>query len=236
MSIYKKTKDYDKFKFFGFNRPLNEGLVKRLMDSISQIGYMDGSVITVDKDYAILDGQHRFTACMRLGLDINYVISNVNAYDAIIKLNANQVHWTTKDYVHAWAEKGIKCYKYIENFDREHKLGISNSLLICSTDIAGGTDLRAIKKGTPFPINPNSQGILDFMKACEAVPYWKSSTFVKALVRLFKVSNDKQRAKIIVNIISIPQQATPNDYLSVFENIANRKMKKSNHVSFRQIV
>ena len=37
--VIKTTKDYDKFQVFKFNRPISEGLVKKIMESITQIGY-----------------------------------------------------------------------------------------------------------------------------------------------------------------------------------------------------
>lgn len=84
-----RTKNYDQFKVFDFNRAINKGLVNKLMESINEIGYMPGKPVIVDKDMAIIDGQHRFTACVNLGIEVEYVITDVDAHTAVIQLNAN---------------------------------------------------------------------------------------------------------------------------------------------------
>lgn len=170
MATYNKTRDYEKFNFFTFNRPLNESLVKKLMESIQAIGYLDASVITVDPHYNIIDGQHRFTACMRLGKDIVYTISNVNPHEAVIKMNANQVNWSLADYVHAWAEQGVKCYKYIESFESIHKFSTVLCLHMCANSTIG-TKTIGVKKGITFPINPNAEKIANYIKSCNNTSY-----------------------------------------------------------------
>jgi sulfur transfer complex TusBCD TusB component (DsrH family) len=228
-----KTKDYSLFQVFKFNRPVNEGLVKRIMESIKEIGYMEGKPVLVDEEMAIIDGQHRFTACERLGIEVPYVMTSVDPQKEIIHLNANQVHWKMADYVHTWAEQGVKCYVHLEDFEARRKFGITNSILILFGGSTDKTDIKRIKAGYKFTINPKAETIAAFINSCGDVPYAKSSYFIKAVVRLFKVANEAQIAKIKAGIISLPQQPTAAAYLAAFENIANRNVRANNRVSFK---
>lgn len=232
-TIQHTTTDYNKFQVFLFNRPILEGPVKRLMASITEIGYSPDKPILVDKTFAIIDGQHRYTACVRLGLPIHYVISNVDPHTAVIKLNAVQNRWQMQDYIHAWAEEGVSCYNYMVNFEKINKLGISNTLIICLGASIGSTGAAKLRKGEVFPINTDADKIVEFILQCKIVSYYKTTFFVKAVTKLFTLTDDKQRNKILKYIISLPQQATVSDYIMAFENIVNRTVKKSSQISFK---
>jgi len=232
--VIKTTKDYDKFQVFKFNRPINESLVKRIMESITQIGYTPGKPILVDKDYAIIDGQHRFTACHRLGIEIQYQITDIDPHVAIIQLNTTQAHWKMQDYIHAWAEQGVKCYQHLEEFEERRKLGITNCIsILFNGNSLDSTDAKKIKEGAKFTINTNAEKIAQFVLDCDFVPYHKSGSFIKAMVKIFKLADAKQIEKIRIGLISVPQQPTMSHYLIAFENLVNRGLQSKNRVSFK---
>lgn len=229
-----KTKDYDKFHKFDFNRGINNGLVNRLMESIKEIGYMPGKPIIVDKKMNIIDGQHRFTACVNLGIEVEYVITDVDPHTAIIKLNADQVNWKMIDYVNSWAQQGVKCYEHLLDFEERRGLGITNSVTILFSTNHDSSEMQRIKAGYKFQINPKAETIAAFIAHCKDVPYYKSSYFIRAVVRLFRLANEEQIEKVKNGIISLPQQPTAAAYLAAFENLANRGVHSKNRVSFRQ--
>ena len=232
-STIHKTKDYDKFKHYSFNRTLNEGLVKRIMESINKIGYIHGKAVIVDKEMSIIDGQHRFEACKRLNLPIYYMVTTGDPQETIIQLNAQQQGWKMADYIDSWAGKGVKCYKQLKDFEATHHLGITNSLLVLFDSTVERADIKNIKIGKSFKLNPHADAIMAFLKDCSSVPYWKSSYFIKAVVRVFGMANAKQIEKIKVNIPALPQQATAAAYVAAFENIVNRGVQAKNRVSFK---
>ena len=228
---YIRTKNYKQFQFKRFNRVLNEGLVKRLMKSIQEIGYIAGKPVLVDSNNAIIDGQHRFEACKRLGVEVVYSVINTDADKAVIELNANQEAWTLTDYIQAYAKKGVRCYKEIIDFHEKHPFGISNAITIClGNDNKKSDDIKA---GKVFPINPNAERIAEFINDCKVVPYYKKTHFVRAIVKLFTLANDEQLQKIKKNMISLPEQVNSSEYLMAFQNIVNRKVRSKNHVSFK---
>jgi hypothetical protein len=102
----RRTNDYSKFKFIEFNRPLNLRHVAKLK---SKIEYKDmQTIITVDYNYGILDGQHRFTAYKELGLPFNYVrlpissIEDTAAY--FMTVNSNSRGLTNSEFIHSLAK------------------------------------------------------------------------------------------------------------------------------------
>jgi hypothetical protein len=230
-----QTTDYSKFKFYDFNRPINKSLVKRLKSSINEIGFIKGNPILVDKDFAIKDGQHRFTALMELGMPIYYyVVKGGDAHKIVTLLNAEQVRWTIDNYVHAWAEEGLSCYKKLEEFGNKYNINMSQAVIIFFKGSDDGGNMNGIKAGKHYSINPEHQRIMDFMMYCkDIVPYWKGSFFVRALVRLFKVITDEQVEKLKKGIIALPQQVSAENYMISFENLVNKGVSAHKRVSFR---
>lgn len=232
-TLLKVTTNYDKFNFIKFNRKLNEGLVKRLMSSIKEIGYVTGKPVIVDKDMNIIDGQHRFEACKRLKLPIYYTVEKADVQKAMMNLNAQQSNWQTKDYISSYAESGLKCYADLLNFDQLYGLGISNSLEIFFEHLDRGSIINALRKGKIFKVNTQASEIARFITDCNLVPYYKSAYFVRAVTRVYKKATKAQLEKLKAGIVSLPQQATAAAYIASFENIVNRGLMAKNRVSYK---
>ena len=72
-----QTKDYDKFKTIKGNRNIDEPHVRSLQRSFLENGNrMDQEPMEVTDDFAILDGQHRFTGSKRLDMPVCYIIKS----------------------------------------------------------------------------------------------------------------------------------------------------------------
>jgi hypothetical protein len=82
------------------------------------------SPIVVDKEYRIIDGQHRFKACCMLGLPIYYIV-DVNGSEKDIKLrNSQQTQWEYKNFLSFHAEN-IEDYKIIQDLCDKYVLKAS---------------------------------------------------------------------------------------------------------------
>ena len=220
-----KTTNYDLFSFMQENRPINNGLVNRIIQSIKDIGYIESRPIIVNDSLVIIDGQHRFHACKKLNLPIFYEISDADMNKAMIALNMNQMIWRIEEYIGSWAKSGIDCYVYLYEFEKKHKIGVSNSVAI-----VGGTGLRPdqIRSGKPFNINKNSEEIAYFILRCKQfLPFALTKPFVTSITVLFKKVDSKEINKVYDKMQSLKKQATMTDYLVCYENILN-KYKKNN--------
>jgi len=98
------TDKYEKFKILKQNRNLTRSHINQLKDSITKHGYITSNPIIVDENMNIVDGQHRFIACVEMGLPIYYEIIN-DAESLLIDLNAIQKKWSANDYLKYYAQK-----------------------------------------------------------------------------------------------------------------------------------
>jgi hypothetical protein len=221
-----KTKNYNLFGYMKSNRSINNGLVERLVKSINEIGYIESRPVIVNEDMIIIDGQHRFEACKRLELPIVYEVSNVDMAKAMVALNMNQQIWRLEDYVNSYAAQGRECYIYISNFENKYKLGISNSLLLCTDKLLRkGAEIR---NGKDFLIAKDAHQVAEFVLNCkDYFSFYKNGTFVYSIKLLFKYASPSDVKKVYSKIQSLRQQAKASDYLSCYENIIN-KNKKTN--------
>lgn len=98
----------DNIRISKANRKIYSNHVDRLVELIRKNGYIDGLPIIVDEDGWIIDGQHRFLACKKLGIKAPIVIGKT--FDIVPILNSSQMKWSTGDYVNFYAAKGIEDY------------------------------------------------------------------------------------------------------------------------------
>ncbi len=228
-----KTNNYDLFSFMPNNRGINNSFVNRLITSIKKIGYIESKPITVDSNLTIIDGQHRFHACKKMGIPVFYEISeNIDKNSAIISLNSTQNIWRLKEYVDYHASNGLQCYKELQDFENKYKLGISNSIVICHRT---GASVQ-IRKGIEFILNEQRHDVAIFInKAFNNIPFAKSKHFIDAVTILHKKTTDKNVRKIMNNILAISKQVDAYSYLIVFENMLNKHVQKEeNKVYLRQ--
>lgn len=96
----------------GINRNIIPSHVTKLANSVDAMGiirpvvvstfnFLDGKDVTY-----IIDGQHLYTACLRLNLDIPYVEIKINTVEELVEkialLNASSKSWTLQDYIQSW--------------------------------------------------------------------------------------------------------------------------------------
>ena len=77
---YEST-DYNKFKFVEANRDLNEHHVKEIMKEIENNDLRDESPVKVSDKFELMEGQHTFVGCERLGLPVKYIFSRMTIDD-----------------------------------------------------------------------------------------------------------------------------------------------------------
>ena len=222
---------YQEFSFFDDNREIIQGKVKKLAESIEEIGYIQANPIIVDKKLRIIDGQHRFLACQELGLPIHYEISEVDHERAMILLNTTQNSWRMSDYVRLWTKRGVECYMVLSQFESKYRLGISNSMKVVFDNYASG---GAVKEGKQFVISKNKDDIAEFIYECkETLDFWKSAKFIHAIVLLFNMADKKDIAKLREKAMVFRRQPTTQDYLQLFENVINKGKSKKIRLTYR---
>lgn len=99
------THDYKKFRFIRGNRIIVKSKVKKLIDSYNAgLNLFPFCPILINKDFYIIDGQHRLTACKELGTPIHFTTAHwllksdwQMAGDAWVKKAGNYIHGIVKE-------------------------------------------------------------------------------------------------------------------------------------------
>ena len=216
------TTDYNLFKFYEQNRPV--GSNKTIVKSIKEINLTPYNPIIVNSDFYIIDGQNRFEACRKLDLPIYFVILP-KQYDtdlAMITLNKHQDMWRQEDFLHFHATEQGGCWKDLEEFDKAHKLGISNSVVIYPLKFINASQL---KMGTvKFEKNTLAESIVEFLndERVKELKFRKTRPFVLAVRKAFETYEPKQIAKLKKKILLVEMSANYEQYLTAFKNILRK--------------
>ena len=130
------------------NRDTYDAHIGKFETLLSEYGFMDSlKVIPSDGCYLVVEGQHRFEAGKRLGMDEFpcYVIDWLEGCDEdeiqniIISLNANNKAWTIYDFVKSFADRGDEDYKVLKARMIQYRDTLSNGVVAsCHTGAIRG--------------------------------------------------------------------------------------------------
>lgn len=125
-----ETKDYSLFSFLEENRPVNPSHVASLMKSMRE-EYLF-TVIIVNEDHAVIDGQHRLEACKQLSLPVYYVIRPYGLQQ-LHRYNTDMINWTNADFGHFY-QKGNADYYYFMSVMTENNFSYTSTMIILKGD------------------------------------------------------------------------------------------------------
>ena len=201
----KSSKDYAMFKKLEGNRPVNPNQVQKIIESVKAINVLKAKPIIVANGY-IIDGQHRFEACVQLEEEVNYIevspITDEEMRFLMSQLNSNVKNWSPADYLQQFVIQGKENYIYLKDFlikdgDKKNKISISTAVYFLSNfnDLAyKNLDIVHFKEGFYMPENKEKgeQKRNEFLRIRELVlehaPTLKkaieSANFIKAFTRL----------------------------------------------------
>lgn len=157
------TTEYGLFHKLLGNRKIDEHHVMRLMDSMSQKQLI--VPIIVNENLEIIDGQHRFEACRRLGLPIFYIGIEGYRLEECHILNANNRTYSIRDFLEGYAQLGYDEYKKVKEFSTKYPF---LSLHLCQIYLTGG-----VRKDKQSDFKSGNFKISDYSLAC----LWAERTF-----------------------------------------------------------
>ena len=222
MKIYSTT-CYSRFSFLDNNRIVKRSHVDKLKKSIKEIDLTKCNPIKVDVNLRIIDGQHRYQACMELGLPIYYVVLNgVDAEQAMIIDNQNNKKWEMMDWLRYRANKNGGCYKMLLDFIQQTGTTISNAMVIYPGKAINAATLRA--GTTDFGVNEKAFDIVHFLQSQEVktLSFRNTRAFNLAIRIAFDEYSKKQMEKLKRKILKVCQCANYKQYLTVFSNIIKK--------------
>jgi len=156
-------------KLVGINRDTSPAHVQKLKLSIEQIGMLQAiivaelSFITGKKELYIIEGQHKYEACMALGIDIPYVIiKGIYDYKALVEtialLNSSSKSWKMEDYILAWGSVNPDYKKLMVLYNKYGvEVNIAAGILSNNESLFSGRSNQLIKQGNFCITNNNAE-------------------------------------------------------------------------------
>ena len=228
-----RTLDYDRFRFFDTNRNIVESHVRKLMASISEIGLLEE--ITVNEDYYIIDGQHRFEALKRMSEHIVAKIKIGASSDSIIPVNIVRRGWSIMDYITHYSEAGNQDYilirEVIQNNDSKLSTG---TLLDLYSDSTFTSSAKGIREGA-FKINLDKGAMLkEMIIGLEPfIPMYSQTTkFARAFSKVVKGNEnfDIKRFKSQLQKHKLMIYPNSDDTARSIVELYNRRLGEKNRI------
>lgn len=242
--IYREN-DYSKFKKLDGNRGISPNRVRKIVDSINDVGYILNP-ICVNERMEIIDGQGRFEALKLLSLPIDYYIVPGIGINECIAMNVNMTNWKLEDYVYCYADLGNQSYLFLKDlYDKYKHIGIHVILNACKVKYLGklitaevgngGSEPQKVKFGT-FQCSEeeykNAIGTLDFINSVYSriheINAGRKDYYYLAMAFAYRNHNcdNRKLADKFNNEIKIKPVTSVPDALEELERIYNYKLSK----------
>ena len=228
-----RTMDYDRFRFFNTNRNIVESHVRKLMSSISEVGLLEE--ITINEDYYIIDGQHRFEALKRMSEHIVAKIKIGASSDNIIPVNIIRKGWSIMDYINHYAERGNKDYRLIRGVIENNETKLSTgTLLDLYSDTTSQSSAKGVRAGV-FEINIDKGVMLtEMIVGLEPfIPMYSQTTkFARAFSKVVKGNEnfDIKRFKSQLQKHKLMIYPNSDDTARSIVELYNRRLGEKNRI------
>ena len=239
------TADIDRLKEFptdtGVQRFIDEANVKRIMHSMQEI-YIP-SVIKINQDWYILDGQHSKEAIKRLQLkneQLVYVQYDTSGFDkdVCILLNTTSKKWNALDFLNVWVNAGKDDYIFLKEFLDKYQFPFQVSLYMFGVTVQGGNTAK-FKNGTMvIPPQDREKGIeiaRGYIDLKEYIPneIMCMQSFVKAFAIIFrnpKYNHTRMLKQVISHRDKVYKCSNIANYEKMLEDVYN--FKRRDRVNF----
>lgn len=221
------TEDYFMFKPLDGNRKKNQLHIKRLKKSMQE-NYLF-TVIIVNENYEIIDGQHRFEVIKDLRLPLHYIVCEGYGLNEVQVLNQNSKNWQGDDYMNGYAELGLKDYMLYREFKNKYKLGHAETRGLLA-GYENGDAFNAFKNGT-FKIKDYNSACIKAEKIQMIKNYYDGynrRAFVFAMNALFKNKNfefTEFLRKLKMQPSALVDCTSSSQYILLIEEIYNYKRR-----------
>ena len=184
----KWTDNYDIFSLLVGNRPPNQNHIRRLKSLILKNGWRKSSLIIVNKNLTVYDGQHRLWALRQIKQEtgrvytIGYQIDNQLTLEKVQIMNDVVLPWRPTDYIDSNIKRGKSDYKFIKEVMTEFELPYTAVLALLSS-VNGHISQDMFRRGE---VDIKDRDTIWYYASClkQIKPYsrvWNMRTFVTAI-------------------------------------------------------
>lgn len=236
-----ETSDYTQFKKHPANRDIDEKSRDRLVEAIQKKNLLKSHPIVVDKEFYIIDGQHRLEACKKLQIPVTYVMDENITTEDIIALNTNRKSWNMEDFLNFYVSKHRKDYILLDEFIRREKIHLNIALRLLNGN-RNGAFYEEYKNGSyKFPSPEELEDVLTKqLQINQVINYIKTKTsglktyldrvtFYGAMVDFFNIKSfefEVFMTKLQYRIDLMHACTRQNEYVKLFKDIYNWKNKR----------
>ena len=108
-----------------FTTPRSTRRIKRISQSMKEVGFLPTQPITIAPSGHVVDGQHRLQSAKELGIGVYYMVdttiknSTASIFQAAVRQNESQESWSKNDYIKGYVARGNKNYVTLKEFMNE---------------------------------------------------------------------------------------------------------------------
>ena len=224
------TTEYSRFHLVTGNRPIHRRRVDRLREAIKKNNLCELYPIICRADFGIVDGQHRFLACVAEKLPVYYVVTGDMELKDVPSVNSLQTPWIPKDYLRMYQELEIHSYKVFAGYLSRWSFTVTTGLMmfygVRSNKIH--EDFKAGKfDHTQIGIAESRAEAL-----CELsryVPFCREYSFALAFIRVQNhpdYSHKRMLRKLQIATNMVHKCTNYRDYMRMLEDIYNYRAGK----------
>lgn len=230
-----KTDEYEKFKFMEGNRNIDLKHLVKLTESFrtKQLPIP----IIVNKNYEILEGQHRYLVCKTEELPLYYmIIEDSNIEDAIL-INTTSKKWTMNDYLDHYCALGKQDYIKLKEFMDITGLNCATARMFAEVFTGKvSKNNNRFSTGNFEMINfEEAFRKFEIYKDYNMCPAFNMQIFIMAVLRIInneKYDHKRMMSKLNTFYYKVTKRATKNEYIQLLTEIYNYNVNRDNKVYF----
>lgn len=235
------TENYEIFGTLSGNRSLTSAPsinhIKRLKNLILSEGWRKSSILIVNHNLTVYDGQHRLQAIKEIKREtgktysIGYQIDDRLTLRKTQMLNSTVLPWRPEDYIDSNIKLGNKNYQFIKDLMVEYNMPYTAVLSILES-VNGSITTEMFRAGDVV-INKDNEQLIWFNASCiqKIKPYFKGynqRSFVSAMC--FFLSKSKFNfpdflSKLQINREMLYPVTTINQYKKLIQDIYNYRRR-----------
>lgn len=233
-----ETKDYHKFNFIKTNRDIHPTHLKNLIKNMKEKGWLPGSYMVVDRNFFVIDGQHRLKAAAELGIAVRYVMEKAANEDTMHNLNKDQKKWNIMNHIDQFMKKNNTNYIHLHEFMTQFPcFKPTEAMMFCKNKFVR-VSAQEFENGL-FKVNDMkvaSKWAEKIASLKPLIPFYNRGFFVRAVITCmskpgFKldefIKKVNLRPKLMVNCGSVDQ------FIEVIENVYNHYRTDKEKINLR---
>ncbi len=234
-----RTINYAQFSFVKANREVSGAAVDRLVIEIQRKNMLSTNPMIVDRDFNVIDGQHRLSAAMKLREPIYYTFSDDNVtVDDIARMTAQVRSWKLDDFLLRYVREGRAEYVRLNDFiirwrQAGIKVRVNRAMYLCYFGDAYG--LAGKFKNGDYVANDIDfahRVMFHLSELSNLIPYvdvLQSDAFIQALANLEGqrgYDHHRMMQKLEYQSTLVKRAPSPKAYVEMLSRIYNYKTRE----------